>query len=147
MCKLKRVQWSCMKFCNNVSLTSIRKTGNTRTAINSSVHPCLPLLKICFTDCSCVDTSITAPQDAHKRLVMQNGSLLHYISVQGKCQTWVDYITFSTGLKTLPRIYHRLQGKGAHKQSYRSWKKKVLPNVEDRTLAVRLYRAALVTAL
>ena len=54
--------------------------------------------------------SITTPQDAHKRLVLQVAEWLTASLYQHsrRCQTRVDYITFSTGFKkrkALPHIY------------------------------------------
>ena len=64
---------------------------------------------------------ITAPQDAHKKLVLQIAERLT-ASLSGfkGGATRVDYITFSSGfkkeMKALPCVYYCLQGKGALKQ-------------------------------
>ena len=67
-----------------------------------------------------------------------NGSLLHYISVQGRCQTGDDYITFSTGFKNLLKkcchvftaVYKEREPKNSD-TGVKKEKNKVLPNVED----------------
>ena len=60
--------------------------------------------------------SITAPQVARKRLVLQIGWMAHCFIIRGARHE----LTFSTGfkkwIKALPHIYYCLQGKGAHEQ-------------------------------